>query len=210
MALQVVGAGLGRTGTKTLKDALEMLGFSPCHHMVEVFAHPEQKDFWLRAGLGENVDWEELFAGYRASVDWPSCHFYKELAARYSAAKVLLSVRDPERWYESMESTILAVMQRMLADPDPAAREARRFLEVIVAQKTFNYDFSKANVIAAYERHVAEVKRVIPRERLLVYEVKEGWKPLCEFLGVPVPATPFPHTNTREEFIGRVSQPRPA
>lgn len=209
MALQIVGAGLGRTGTKTLKDALEMLGFAPCHHMVEVFAHPEQRLFWLRAAQGEQVDWEELFAHYKASVDWPSCHFYKELAARYPDAKVLLSVRDPVKWYESMESTILDVTRRAMAQTDPVAREGSRFIEMIVAEKTFNYDFSKENVIAAFERHNAEVKRTIPPERLLVYEASQGWEPLCKFLDVPIPATPFPHTNTRDEFRSRAGRISP-
>jgi len=205
MALEVIGAGLGRTGTMTLKIALEQLGFAPCHHMVEVFAHPEQREFWRRAAEGEKVDWEELFADYRASVDWPSCHFYKELAARYPAAKVILSWRDPERWFESMDGTILRVAERMMQQTDPELRKQSRFVEIIVAEKTFNFDFSRENVIAAYNRHVAEVKRVIPAERLLIHESKDGWEPLCKFLGVPIPATDYPRTNSREEFQNRAN-----
>jgi hypothetical protein len=203
MALQVIGAGLGRTGTFTLKMALEQLGFSPCHHMVEVFGNPEQREFWLRAAEGQKVDWEkEIFSKYRASVDWPSCHFYKELAAYYPQAKVLLSWRDPERWFESMDATILRVMERAMKNEDPRGGDMK-FAELIVGKQTFNYDFSKENVIAAYNRHVAEVKRVIPAERLLVHESKDGWGPLCEFLGVPVPSTEYPRTNSKEEFRSR-------
>ena len=202
MALDVIGAGLGRTGTLTLKTALEMLGFGPCHHMVEVLAHPEQVPFWNRAADGEAVDWEEVFGDYRAMVDWPGCHFYAELAERYPDAKVILSLRDPERWYESMSETILASMATMGLDQDAAiaADHPMRFGGIIISRKTFGFDFTKANVIAAFERHNAEVRRRIPADRLLVFEARDGWEPLCAHLGVPVPDAPFPHVNDREEF----------
>lgn len=198
MALQIIGAGLGRTGTLTLKTALEQLGFAPCHHMVEVFAHPEQRHFWLRAAKGEQVDWDEMFGGYRASVDWPSAHFYAELAERYPNAKVILTRRDPERWFESMSATILKAMgAHEGAAPDD---HPMRFADIIIAEKTFGRDFSAANVIAAFERHNAGVQRAIPPERLLVFEAAQGWEPLCRFLGVAAPDAPFPRTNSPEEF----------
>lgn len=199
MSLKVIGAGLGRTGTLTLKTALEQLGFGPCHHMVEVFANPAQMGFWRRAAIGEAVDWEEVFAAYGSSVDWPSAHFYKALADRYPEAKVILSLRDPQRWYDSMSETILKVMDGS-GNQDRFGSEDGRFAEIIVADKTFGYDFSRDNVIAAFERHNAEVRKTIPAERLLVFEAADGWTPLCAFLGVPVPDTPFPRTNSREEF----------
>lgn len=209
MALKVIGAGLGRTGTMTLKTALEMLGFGPCHHMVEVFANPSQMGFWRRAATGETVDWEEVFAAYGSSVDWPSAHFYAALAERYPDAKVILSLRDPQRWYDSMSETILKVMEhgdknRFSGDEDS------RFAEIIVKDQTFHGDFSRDNVIAAFERHNAEVRRTIPAERLLVFEAAEGWAPLCAFLGVPVPETPFPRTNSREEFWSHLPPPAKA
>jgi Sulfotransferase domain len=210
MTLQVIGAGLGRTGTLTLKTALEQLGFGPCHHMIEVFAHPEQMAFWKRAAEGEAVDWEEVFGAYRASVDWPSAHFYKELAARYPEAKVILSLRDPERWYDSMSETILKAMSQLGANTKLPADAPGRFAEIIVAKQTFNHDFSRANVIAAFERHNAEVRRAIPAERLLVFDAAMGWGPLCKFLGVPVPATDFPRTNSREEFWTHARPPAKA
>ena len=198
MALQIVGAGLGRTGTMTLKTALEMLGFAPCHHMVEVFAHMEQAQFWLRAAKGEPVDWEELFADYNASVDWPSAHFYAELADRYPDAKIILTRRDPQRWFESISETILKAMSmREGAAPDD---HPMRFADIIIAEETFGRDFSAANAIAAFERHNEEVQRVIPPERLLVFEAAQGWGPLCRFLGKDWPDAPFPRTNSREEF----------
>lgn len=205
MPLKVIGAGLGRTGTLTLKTALEELGFGPCHHMIEVFANPSQMGFWRRAAIGEAVDWEEVFAAYVSSVDWPSAHFYKELAARYPEAKVILSLRDPQRWFESMSETILKVMSGAGANFDQARNEDGRFAEIIVADQTFGYDFSRDNVIAAFERHNAEVRQAIPAERLLEFEAAQGWAPLCGFLGVPVPDTPFPRTNSREEFWSHIA-----
>ena len=208
MALKVIGAGLGRTGTFTLKTALEMLGFGPCHHMVEVFGNAErQVPLWNRAADGEPVDWDEVFAGYNATVDWPGCHFYAELAAYYPDAKVILSKRDPERWYESMSETILKSMQQMGLAEGPAPQDhPMRFGGVIIPQKTFGFDFSKDNVIAAFERHVAAVRAAIPAERLLEFEASQGWEPLCAFLGVPVPDAPFPRTNSREEFWQHVDK----
>lgn len=208
MALKVIGAGLGRTGTFTLKTALEMLGFGPCHHMVEVFGNAErQVPLWNRAADGEPVDWDEVFAGYNATVDWPGCHFYAELAAHYPDAKVILSKRDPERWYESMSETILKSMEQMGLAEGPAPDDhPMRFGGVIIPQKTFGFDFSKDNVIAAFERHVAAVRETIPTERLLEFEASQGWEPLCAFLGVPVPDAPFPRTNSREEFWQHVDK----
>jgi hypothetical protein len=200
MSLKVIGAGLGRTGTLTLKAALEQLGFGPCHHMVEVFAHMEQADFWRRAAEGEAVDWEEIYGGYSSTVDWPSCHFWRQLSVRYPEAKLLLTVRDPERWWESMSETILKVMQAGMADPDPGRRAAMRFAELIIYQQTFVGDFSRENVVGAFDRHNAAVRAAFPPERLLIYEVSQGWAPLCDFLGVPAPETSFPRTNSREEF----------
>jgi len=205
MTLQIIGAGLGRNGTLALKTALEQIGFAHCHHMVEVFAHPEQGEFWLRAAKGEKVDWEEVFANYRASVDWPSCHFYKELSERYPDAKVILSERDPKKWYDSITNTILKSMTRMQTE-DPARAEWFRFARMIVIEQTFHNDLSEDNLIAAYLRHNAKVKATIAPERLLVFNPAEGWEPLCRFLGVSAPETPFPHVNTTEEFQARQAQ----
>jgi hypothetical protein len=210
MALQVIGAGLGRTGTLTLKTALEMLGFGPCHHMIEVFGNSAtQVPFWNRAALGEAVDWDELYGSYRATVDWPGCHFYAQLAERYPDAKVILSKRDPERWYESISETILTSMTTMGLGAAPVPEDhPMRFGGIIIPQKTFGFDFSRDNVIAAFERHNAEVVNTIAPERLLVFEAAQGWEPLCAFLGVPVPDEPFPRTNSREEFWEHVSKAR--
>jgi hypothetical protein len=205
MALQVIGAGLGRNGTLTLKTALEEIGFGPCHHMVEVFAHPDQGQFWLKAAQGEKVDWEEVFANYKASVDWPSCHFYKELSERYPDAKVILSERDPKQWYASITNTILKSMTQMI-EKDPERAKWFEFARLIVIEQTFHNDLSEDNMIAAYLRHNAKVKATIAPERLLVFNPAEGWDPLCRFLGTAVPETPFPLVNTTAEFQTRQAQ----
>jgi hypothetical protein len=199
MSLKVIGAGFGRTGTRSLKEALEMLGFGPCHHMMEVFLHPEQVPFWDRAAQDEKVDWNDVFATYSSACDWPSCSYYRELAEVYPDAKVILSLRDAKSWYKSVSSTIMPAMQKN------HGRLPGVFGPLKIGQKTFNDDFSEANMIAVYERHNEEVKRVIPKDRLLVFEAKDGWAPLCKFLGVPVPSEPYPSMNSTEEFQARAA-----
>lgn len=201
MSLKVIGAGFGRTGTRSLKEALEMLGFAPCHHMVEVFTHPEQVQFWDRVALKQPYDWNEVFANYQSSCDWPSCNFYKELADYYPDAKVILSLRDPKSWYKSVSNTIMPAMKKPGGPGSPALPGV--FAPLLIGEGNFGNDFSEAHMIDVYERHNAEVKRTIPANRLLVFEAKEGWEPLCKFLGVKVPDAPYPNMNTTEEFQER-------
>lgn len=209
MPLKVIGAGLGRTGTLSLKTALERLGFGPCHHMTEVLADmARQGPFWNRAADGMVEEWEEGLGAYRSTVDWPSAAFYAELAAFYPDAKVILSVRDPERWYESMSQTILKSMQDMGMTEEIAPDHPMRFGKTLIFERTFGGDLSKDNVIAAFERHNAEVRRRIAPERLLEFEAKVGWEPLCAHLGVPVPDEPFPRVNDREEFQSHAKKAR--
>jgi len=205
MPLKIIGAGFGRTGTLTLKAALEQLGFGPCHHMIEVFSHPEQRPIWYQAALGEAIDWEDLLGAYQSSVDWPSCHFYQQLSALYPGAKVILTLRDPQKWWQSMNATILKVFAERAANA--AQTQDNRFVDLMVAKQTFDNDFSETNVIAAFERHNARVRAVIPANRLLVYEVTQGWAPLCDFLDVPMPPCLFPRTNSQEEFWAHNTNP---
>ena len=197
MALKVVGSGLGRTGTKSLHSALNILGLGPCHHMVEVFAHPESAKLWVEAAAGR-PDWDAIFAGYHSMVDYPGAHYWRQLAAHYPNAKVLHSVRDPDRWFELTQATIFA--------PDSPAFRPGPLSDFFAS---FTGDFiahihDHAFMTDYFRRHTEEVIRTIPPERLLVYEVAQGWEPLCKFLGVPIPATPFPSENSRAEFIGRL------
>ena len=208
--MKVIGAGFGRTGTTSLKAALETLGFAPCYHMTEVFAHPGHADFWVSAWRKEPVDWEGVLGDYEATVDWPACTFYEELMERHPDAKVLLSVRDPEPWYESTHSTIYELS--MLLDSSPISRLIFGLITLLVFggfaggrsnlvndliwEGTFDGRFEdKVYAIEVFERHNEEVKRRVPPERLLVYDVKEGWETLCGFLGVPEPEEPFPRLN---------------
>jgi hypothetical protein len=200
MALKVVGSGLGRTGTMSLKLALEQLGLGPCHHMVEVFMHPESVPLWIAAGEGR-PDWEAIFAGYASMVDYPGCKFWRELADFYPDAKVVHSVRDPQNWFESTQATIFAPNSLALGAPEPM----RTFFAMITADfagRLNDRDF----MIDYFARHTERVVATIPKERLLVFEAKQGWGPLCEFLGVPVPDTPFPRENTRTDFQARVAK----
>ncbi|QBD83611.1 sulfotransferase family protein [Ktedonosporobacter rubrisoli] len=211
--MKIIGAGFGRTGTLSLKTALEELGFNPCYHMVEVFKHREHADIWYAAAQGEPVNWRALLKEYQATVDWPGCTFYKELMEVYPEAKVLLTVRDPEKWYESAMSTIYqsaerrGLVQNIMGLMMPNMRRFVRMIKAVIWNGTFGGEFpDKAHAIAVFERHIEEVKRSVPAERLLIYNVKEGWEPLCAFLGVPVPSTPFPHINDREDFMARRQQ----
>jgi hypothetical protein len=203
MALKVVGSGLGRTGTKSLQTALTMLGLGPCHHMVEVFAHPESIAWWIAAGAGR-PDWDAIFANYRSMVDYPGAAYWRELAAYYPDAQVLHSVRDPDQWFESTQATIFAPnggVDIALANPDsPMAAFFRSF------SGAFPDDIhDRAAMTDYFRRHTEEVKATMPPERLLVYEVGSGWEPLCAFFGVPVPAEPYPSENSRAAFQARVA-----
>jgi len=205
MSLKVVGAGVGRTGTHSLKLALEQLGFGPCHHMEEVFkGAARQVPLWSAAVEGK-PDWEAIFQGYNAAVDWPAAAFWRELAAAYPEAKVILTTRDAERWCQSYSDTIAKVMSA--ADQVPPQLQAWLTMSTgAIARNGINANMSPDNLVKAFEHHAAAVRQSIPAHRLLVYEVKDGWRPLCAFLGVPEPATPFPNTNNVEEFWALVRQ----
>lgn len=203
MTLRVVGAGLGRTGTMSLKLALERLLGGPCYHMAEVFAHPEHVPRWHDAARGRMPDWDALFAGYRAAVDWPAASFWPELSAAFPDALVVLSVRDADSWWRSAAGTIF-----------PATRHApdawRAMVDAVFAARfTSAIEDGKA-CVAAFERHNAAVRAGVPRERLLEWRAADGWAPLCAALGVAVPDEPFPCANTTEEFQARLASLRDA
>jgi hypothetical protein len=206
MALSIIGAGFGRTGTLSLKSALETLGVGPCYHMTEVFGKPDHPALWLQATRGEPVDWDALFEGYRSVVDWPACEFWKPLAERWPEATVLLSRRDPERWYQSVHDTIYSNLIRPTPPilPAPVATTLQMARELVLERRFGGRFEDRAHAIGVFEAHIEEVIREAPPERLLVYEVSEGWGPLCERLGVPVPAEDFPRVNSTAEFRERM------
>ncbi|MDO9458562.1 MAG: sulfotransferase [Alphaproteobacteria bacterium] len=198
MALSVIGAGFGRTGTMSLKGALEELGFGPCYHMIEIIKNPPFADYWEAIGDGVPADWDKVFQGYQATVDWPSCAYYAELAEYYPKAKVILTVRDANAWFDSANKTIFTRMPRRMKPDDNRGRMAYE----LIFKKTFDGNIDdRDHAIAVYERHNAEVKRAISADRLLVYDLAQGWERLCAFLDVPIPATPMPKVNTTDDFL---------
>ena len=203
MSLKIIGAGLGRTGTLSLKLALEQLGLGPCYHMVEVMLHPEATALWINAADG-NPDWEAIFKGYAATVDYPGCGFWKRLADFYPDAKVLLTVRDPEEWFESTQATIFSPdsVKRLSATPMAA------FIQKTAWSSFGDRIHDRQFMVDHFKRHNEEVERSVSADRLLVFEVKEGWERLCTFLNVPVPSTPFPRRNSREEMSALMASHR--
>ena len=202
MSLAVIGPGFGRTGTMSLKHALERLGFGPCHHMEEVFAHPEQIPHWQAVAASRPVVWDDVFAGYRSQVDWPGAHPWRELAIAYPQSKVILFVRPEAAWWTSFSATIGALFDAPDQVPlPPHLRTMRDVVIEMVQVQTFGCPSTdREGVLAAYRRRTEEACAAIPAERLLVFDVAEGWAPLCRFLDVPVPDVPFPRLNSTEQF----------
>ncbi len=182
MSLKVIGAGFGRTGTLSLKLALEQLGFGPCYHMVETVAHPEHDGMWLALARGDISDWRPILEGYASTVDWPGVMIWKELAAANPEAKIILTLRDPEDWYESAAATIFARMleareaevlrARGVADSvDPIRRCHMQMINAVVVEGSFDGSLDKANALRAFNAHNEGVRSMVPPERLLVYEL---------------------------------------
>ncbi len=199
--LRVVGAGLGRTGTRSLKAALELLLGGRCYHMQELHRRPEDLPRWERALDGEPLDWEEVFGDFRATLDWPGASFWPELAAAYPEAPVLLSRRgSAEEWWGSMETTIVALLREPLPEDNPQLARQRRITMAILCRRLDERWWERDRALAAYERHNERVRREVPAGRLIEWAAGDGWGPLCEGLGMPVPQEPFPHLNTTPEF----------
>ncbi|HEX4769049.1 MAG TPA: sulfotransferase [Lichenihabitans sp.] len=202
MSLAVIGPGFGRTGTLSLKTALDTLGFGPCHHMEEVFAHPRQVAHWEAVAAGRPVVWDDVFAGYGSQVDWPGAHVWRELAAAYPAAKLVLSVRPEQAWWASFSATIGTLLETPGQYPMPPHVAAMLdAASTMIKDQTFGGSVAdREGVIAAYRRRTEQVCATIAPDRLLVFDVTEGWAPLCRFLDRPVPDIPFPRVNSTEQF----------
>lgn len=216
MALEVIGAGWGRTGTESLKEALEILGFDRCYHMFELLRRTRQVPHWEALFRGEPTDLDALFSGFRSAVDFPASRFYEELAAAYPEAKVVLTVRDADAWYKSASATILRRPPRGLIWTVQALglfssnlRGIPRLMRLIEAELMNDFFEGRMDdpeyMKSRFNAWTEEVKATIPADRLLVYEVRQGWEPLCGFLGVPVPDRPFPRTNDGDSFQARLS-----
>lgn len=201
MTLEVIGPGFGRTGTNSLRRALEMLGFGPCHHMYELEDNPELLPHWEALSRGEKIDWDSVFSGYRAQVDWPGARYWRELCAYYPDAKVVLSVREPHGWYDSMEKTIVPYLeQRGTHDDEDRNHRSLMNYELINVQTFEGRISDRAYAVNKFNAHIAEVQQEIPSERLLTFDVRDGWASLCAFLGVDVPDADFPNTNSSKDF----------
>lgn len=204
MALKIIGPGFGRTGTKSLKIALDQLGFGPCHHMHEVRDNPEQLPAWENAARGGRCDWEAMFSGYVAQVDWPGARYWRELAAHYDEAKVILTVRDPELWYDSMSKTIIPLIAGAGTHPVELLNRIAAWGAEALDRQVFGGNLQRRkHAIRVFEQHIADVRATVPAKRLLIMDVQEGWNPLCSFLGTDVPDTAFPHDNTTRNFVNK-------
>jgi len=206
MSIKVIGAGFGRTGTASLRAALEEFGFSKCYHMYHLIEHPREIEFWENLNQGKQVDYDTFFEGFQSILGFPGYSFYHQLMQYYPDAKVILSVRDPEKWYESMLKTIIRA--------NSAAKPAENFAEKtnleriyklqidLVFKGYFQEEFeNKSYIIKRFQQRIEEVKSIVPAKRLLVYDITQGWEPLCSFLKVPVPDKPLFHLNERAQFI---------
>ena len=210
--MKVIGAGFGRTGTKSLQLALERIGYGPCYHMEELFRNPEGVIHWKNAYEEKETDWGTLFTGYESAVDFPVSMYYKELHKYFPDAKIILTLRDSEKWYNSAFNTIFSFdpgigFKLKLLLKTITSSKARNLLKVLqlndksIWGKFFNGKFKdKEATIAKYNNHIEEVKQNIPSDQLLLFSVKDGWEPLCSFLGVQVPEEDFPNTNKGQDF----------
>jgi hypothetical protein len=215
--MKVIGAGLPRTATLSQKIALEMLGFGPCYHMVNVLSDLSLADGWANALAGQ-PNWDKVFDGFNSAVDYPSSFFYQELLAAYPDAKVVLSVRDGRSWARSMRSTIWGVLydegsvshhlSRAQGCVDPSMRAFTELMKAVFGMSALfgptPEQFSEDALVAGMERHNAAVRAHVPAGRLLEWSAADGWEPLCEFLERPVPAAPLPHVNDSADFAARV------
>lgn len=204
MTLKIIGAGFGRTGTSSTKRALEQLGLNPCYHMVELMRNQHHLPHWQALYNGMDMNLEDIFGNYQASLDWPACRFWEVTARAYPHAYILLTTRDPQKWHESFMATLYPAMTNPNAPESPLLTLARR----IVLEDTFHGRADDADyAISVFSKHLDYVQQTAPKDRLIVYDVVEGWPPLCEILGCDIPLEPFPHSNTREDYLAsRTSQ----
>jgi len=213
MSIKVIGAGFPRTGTNTLRESLQKLGYVKTYHMKELLVQPENLHYWIVLRKAGTTNWEGLYNGYQATVDFPCYPWYKEHMKKYPDAKVILSVRPFEKWYDSVYSTIWMAQNppesqkiemglKVASDPRlQSVMKCMEFAKEVIMEDHFQGRFlDKTFMEEVFNKHNQEVKKYVPANKLLVIDVSEGWEPLCTFLGVPIPEEPLPHTNKREDF----------
>jgi hypothetical protein len=219
MALKVIGAGGPRTGTASLKTALETLGFGECSHMEGLFNNPHLVDYWVEFFETGKTDFNALFDGFQSTSDFPGYLLYKEMLELYPDAKVILNDRDPEEWYESFAKTVntfvpqtfsqkFKIWKKGIGNPRfQNIAKTLRLVEVYLLKRHYKGQFlNKAQTLKIYRDFNDEIRRTVPAGQLLEYHISQGWEPLCEFLEVPVPDAPFPHRNARNQFIAQLSK----
>ena len=203
--MKVLGAGFGRTGTMSLKIALEKLGIGPCYHMREVISHPSHIKIWYDISRGEHPNWDRLFSGFNSAVDIPVCLFYEELVNKFPDAKFILTLRDFDTWYKSTANTIYKVPTMLPGWFKRVVYPIRMFIEmqvILIWVGLFKNNFSdRESTELVYNEHIESVKKTISADKLLIYRINEGWGPLCEFLNVEKPETPFPKVNDTAEML---------
>lgn len=211
MSMKILGAGLGRTGTYSLKLALELLDYGKCYHMFELLKQRSDITYWEQLENNEDVDYESLFEGYQSTVDYPSCCYIEQLIKVYPDAKVILTTRNFESWHSSALKTILTINPTIiqmvgiiLKQPfSKKARDLRRigdYINKIIDRRMLN--INEARVL--YEEHNQRIKDLVPADNLLIYDVLEGWEPLCRFLNRDIPVVDFPHENRRSVFSSKI------
>jgi hypothetical protein len=219
MSIKIIGAGFPRTGTNTLRESLELLGFTKTYHMKQLLVHPENLHYWITLKETGTTDWEGLYDGYEATVDFPCYPWYKEHMKQYPDAKVILSTRPFEKWYESYGSTIwhshnpsesarLEMEKKVAESPHlQTVMPVMAFAKEAINDGHFQGKFlDKEFMRKVFDDHNEEVKNYVPADKLLVFEAEQGWEPLCKFLNLPVPADAFPHTNKKEDFPAMVQE----
>lgn len=194
MTFKIIGAGMGRTGTASLKVALETLDIGHCYHMSEVLKNPECIPDWINAAEG-SADWDKIFNGYSATVDNPGCNFWKKLADYYPEAKVILTVRDADKWFDSTIETIHSVEFASFIKNSPFGTMIQKTIWDMIDNRMQDRTY----MVNFFKNRTSEIIDYIAPERLLVYQVNDGWEPLCTFLNIPVPDTEFPRINSRNE-----------
>ncbi len=193
MTIKVIGAGFGRTGTDSMREALTILGFGPCHHMKSVMADEENKQMWRAVCQGAVPDWDKILRGFSSCIDWPSAFYWRQLAEHYPEAKVILTNRSADSWWESFQNTILKSIEN--------SRDRSSLGVALVAGQVFDgKPGDRANAIAKFEANVQSVIDTVPERRLLIHNLGDGWEPLCEHLGVPVPDQDYPGLNSTAEY----------
>jgi hypothetical protein len=205
--MDVIGVGFGRTGTLSLKAALETLGFGPCVHMLPLFGDPERAALFHKAATGDTGALEAALAGHRSTVDWPGTYFWRDLVERYPTARIVLTTRDPQRWYDSAHRTIFAAAHAPAPDhQDPEQALVMAMAHAVVWDGQFGGRFGdREHAVRVFEEHNEAVRRTVAADRLLEFQVGAGWEPLCAFLDRPVPAEPFPRLNDAEQFLARTA-----